>query len=276
MPKQKRSKRVVCISDLHCGHRVGLTPPIWQGRILGTLNINKNDKWVRLQRVLWKHYIDALKRVKPIDILIVNGDAIDGKGDKSGGVEQIRLARDEQATMASYAILESEAPVVRMTYGTRYHTGSNEDWENHVVTKIKELDPGVDIRIGSHEWLEVNNTIFDIKHHVSSSSIPYGRGTSLGKEWLWNALWAEQGLQPRADIYVRSHVHYAFHCGQPNSWYALTTPPLQGMGTSFGARICNGMIDFGIVSFDITESGAWMPIWDIIKVKEQATKAEKL
>lgn len=270
-------KRVVAIGDLHCGHRVGLTPPQWQDKILDDdLDVNQHNKYARLQKVLYDSYIQSINAVKPIDSLIVNGDLIDGKGNRSGGTEQIKLARDEQATMAAYSILEAEAPIIRLTYGTPYHVGQNEDWENHVVSKIKELDPHVDVKIESHGWYDFNGVIFDVKHFTSSSSIPYGKGTPLGKEWLWNTLWAEQGLQPRADIYLRSHVHYAFQCGEPNSWFACTLAGLQGMGSKFGARICKGLVHFGTLSFDILSSGSWKESWDIIKIKEQETKAEKL
>ena len=39
-------KKIVAMADLHCGHRVGLTPPKWQGR-------NVNPKYNRIQKELW-------------------------------------------------------------------------------------------------------------------------------------------------------------------------------------------------------------------------------
>lgn len=272
MPK----KRVAVISDPHPGHRVGLTPPEWQWQLHGTNTTTQHNKWALLQQSLWKRYKTAIDQYKPYDILLHIGDGVDGKGSKSGGTEQITSDRNEQAEMGARIILEAEAPVVRMAYGTGYHTGINEDWENAIVDKVRIKDPHIDIKIGSHEWLDVNGVIFDIKHFTGATSIPHSKGTSLSKEWLWNALWAEQGLQPRADIYIRGHVHYAFQCGEPGSWYAMTCPALQGMGSKFGSRMCRGLVHFGIVVFDITETGAWIPHWDIIKIKEQETKAEIL
>jgi len=270
------NKRVCVIGDLHSGHRVGLTPPAWQWKLTGYSDTTQQDKWATIQKSLWLHYLEALEKVKPIDILIVNGDCINGKGSKSGSTEEITAARDNQAKMAAHCIIETHAPVIRMTYGTAYHVGADEDWENAVVNELKILDAGLNIKIGSHDWFDINGVVFDVKHFTSASSIPHGKGTALGKEWLWNFLWAEQGLQPKADIYVRHHVHYAFHCGEPNKWYAFTGPALQGMGSKFGSRICKGLVHFGMVTFDITESGAWMPHWDIINIQEQATEAEIL
>ena len=271
------NKRVVVISDPHCGHRVGLTPPAFQGQyVKDETDLTKIDKFVTIRRRLWHEYQKMINALKPIDILIVNGDCIDGKGFRSGSTELIETDRDVQGIMAATCIAEAESPIIRMTYGTAYHTGLSEDWENNVVKEIKINDPQVDVKIGSHEWVDVNGVIIDFKHFTASTTIPHGQGTSLAKDWLWNALWAEQELQPRADIYIRSHVHVAYQCGRPNSWYACTTPALQGMGSKFGSRICKGIVDFGVVSFDITESGAWKPNWDTIIVKEQATKAEQL
>jgi len=273
------SKRVTVIADLHSGHRIGLTPPLHQWRPKPKSNrpdTTQHNKWANLQSALWRHYVEALKRVKPIDILIVNGDMIDGKGARSGGTELISSDRVKQAEIASDAILEAEAPIIRCSYGTGYHTGLDEDMENLVIDKLRIADPGLDVKIGSHEWIDVNGVVIDFKHFTSRSSIPHGKGTPLSKEWLWNILWAEQNLQPRADIIIRSHVHYAFHCGEPGSWYACITPALQGMGSKYGAREMKGLVHFGILTFDITETGAWIPLWDIIQVQEQATKAEKL
>ena len=109
-----RRKRVVTISDLHCGHEFGLTPPAWQYKNDGHPRIAKAAKF---QRALWSFATEALDDLKPIDVLICNGDAIDGKGDKSGGIEQITTDRLEQCEMAAEFINYAEAKQVRLLYG---------------------------------------------------------------------------------------------------------------------------------------------------------------
>lgn len=247
----KKAKRIVILSDLHCGHRTGLTPPDWQDEIKTDSHTQRN-KFAILQRAIWEFYIDTLKELKPIDVLFVNGDAIDGIGNRSGGTELITTDRSEQVDIAAECIKQVGARKIIMTYGTAYHTGEAEDWELHVSLAVKAE------KIGSHEWINVNGLIFDLKHHIGSSSIPHGRHTAIAKDRFWNQLWSINEEQPMADVIIRSHVHYHSFCGGPN-WLAMTTPAMQAYGTKFGARRCSGKIDVGLLSFDIDKDGdyAW-------------------
>jgi hypothetical protein len=261
-----RSKRVVIISDMHCGHVVGLTPPNWQQSI--TEEDHNWDKCALLQREIWKFFVQTQKSLGIIDLLIVNGDSIDGRGEKSFGTELITSDRFKQAEMASYAIKQLRAKHIVMTYGTPYHTGSGEDIESIIAQEVKAE------KIGSHEWIDINGVVFDCKHHIGSSSVPHGRHTAAAKERLWNLLWSEHEEQPKANVIVRSHVHYFDYCGEAH-WLAFTTPALQGMGSKFGSRKCSGHVDVGMVHFDIESNGSysWQP--HILKIPNQKAQALK-
>lgn len=248
-------KRVVVLADPHCGHLCGLTPPPWQYQESPFELDSKHNKFAHLQEELYDFYINELDKLKPIDIVIANGDLIDGSGHRSGGTELIMVDRLEQCKMAIYSLLETEAKNYVLIYGTGYHVGEQEDFENVIANKL----PGV-VKIGSHEWVDVNGVIFDCKHHCGGSQIPHGRHTAVAKERLWNVLWAEHEEQPKADIIIRSHVHYFHYCGG-SDWLGLTTPALQGMGSKFGARRMSGHVDFGFLHFDVYEDGSyiWQP-----------------
>ena len=241
------SKRVVVCGDFHCGHRVGLTPPAYQNE--------------EVQGELWGAFEDMIEPLRPIDILVVNGDLIDGKGKRSGGTELITADRSEQAEMATVCIEYVDAAEVYLTFGTPYHVGRSEDWEAEVAKYISAP-------IEDQLWLDVYGTIFDIKHFIGASSVPHGRHTTIARDRLWNILWAEMGQQPKADILIRSHVHYHNYCGGA-SWVAMTTPALQGLGSKFGARIPSGTVDFGIVVFDVDEDGSFSWDADTILIETQ-------
>jgi hypothetical protein len=70
------------------------------------------------------------------------------------------------------------------------------------------------------------------------------------KEQIWNQLWADRGEYPLAHVLLRSHVHYHVHVGGVG-WMAMTLPALQGYGSIYGARRMSGLVDIGIVSFDV-------------------------
>ena len=110
--------------------------------------------------------------------------------------------------------------------------------------------------------------IFDLKHKVGNTTVPYSKGTAISKERLWNLLWNEHDEQPKANIILRSHIHWYFQCGDAD-WQAIYLPALQGMGSKFGGRQCQNIVHFGAVHFDIEDNGRvnWKP--HIVRVSTQ-------
>lgn len=237
-------KRIAIISDLHCGHFAGLTPPAWH--VNGSRE--RFGRWEAQQKLMWTQYVRMMKALQPIHLLIVNGDGIDGKGYRSQGTELIVADRNEQCDMAVKCIQVAKAKHVLMTYGTAYNTGDGEDWELNVAERV-----GAD-KIGSHEWADVNGCIFDLKHHVGGSTIPHGRATPILREKLWNAIWADKRLQPDATIVIRSHVHYYVAAWQ-NGVLAINTAGLQGYGSKYGSRRVSGTVDVGLEALDVDDKG---------------------
>jgi hypothetical protein len=242
-----KPKRIVVISDLHCGNRSGLTPPDWQYKDEATSD--GMEKWGTIQRAVWKFYAATLAKLQPIDLLVVNGDALDGKGERSGGMELLTADRREQVEMAGQAIELAGARKVLIIRGTPYHVGEGEDWESVLADRVKAAHCGI------HEWVEAGGVVLDFKHRVSSSIIPHGRNTLINRAALWNTLWAERGLQPRADILIRSHVHYHIHGGDARR-LVMTTPCLQAW-SRYGSLVMEGTIDVGMISIDCLGKGRY-------------------
>jgi hypothetical protein len=249
-------KRVLAMADAHSGHLVGLTHPDFDVRH-SNIKLAPID---RARRAYWEWYASEVKKLQPIDALIFNGDAIEGKGEKSGGTELITKDRDEQVDMAVAVIEETHATSKYFSYGTPYHVGVNEDWENKVAEQVHA------VKIGGHDWLNVNGKVFDYKHFIGSSSVPSSRQQPLAKEKLWNQLWAEDDIFPNATILLRAHVHYFGFVGDQR-YIGMTLPALQGMGSKFGTRKCSGIVNFGFVHFDIEENGDYKWVVHILKPK---------
>lgn len=246
---KKKFTRIAVVSDLHCGSFAGLTPP---------------DNWVEgssffeQQRRTWKFYTDSLKALQPIDILICNGDAVDGKGVRSGGTELITSDRNKQVTMAIECLKEAKAETNILTYGTPYHTGTEEDWEKNIAIGLPNGS------IEGHLFLDVRGITLDVKHKIGSSAVPNGRFGPIARAKNWNTIWAERRGQPNAQITIRSHVHYFDYCGDP-SWLGIITPALQGFGSKFGVRECQGTVDFGFIWIDIYEDGTKEWGWKLME-----------
>jgi len=239
-----QDRKILVMSDLHCGHRCGLTPPKWWD--------NEVFKWGKLQRVLWNHYWTTLQEWKPFDTVLVNGDLIAGKMMKFGSTELITADRQEQADMAADCIEETGCKRVRMAYGTPFHTGSGEDHENTVRDKL--LSRGVDAKIKGHYFGTINGKNINMKHKIEASTVPYGVDTPLLKHILWNRIWYATGVQDKADILIRSHVHYHERV-KHDGCHGVITPSLQGLGDKYGSRQCVRRVDFGLLLCEISAGG---------------------
>lgn len=222
-------KKILIMSDLHCGHRVGLTPPDWQ----------RNKK----QEESWTAYMDLLEQAGRVDIVVCNGDAIEGKGTKSGGTEIIEPDRNEQVEMAAQCIKAVKADTVLMTFGTPYHVGTEDDFE----TPLARIVGG---KIRDILEFTVEGVNFNCKHKIGTSQIPHGRHTAIAREKLWNLFWNELDVQQPAHVFIRSHVHYFAYAGGHN-WVGIITPALQGFGSKYGSRQCSGTVHFGMVLFTV-------------------------
>jgi hypothetical protein len=65
---------------------------------------------------------------------------------------------------------------------------------------------------------------------------------------------------PKVNVFIRSHVHYFAYCGD-EGFHAFITPALQGWGSKYGERQCEGTVGFGFMVFDIAslEDWGWKP-----------------
>jgi hypothetical protein len=243
------SKRVLIVSDTHCGHDVGLTPPKWNPQYPEFPALQKMSDY---RAYLWDRFKTELDEWRPFDVCIANGDLIDGRGERIGSTEEIFVDREEQVQMATEVLETVGAKELYITRGTDYHVGPYENFEDTVGKNLNA------VRVGDILNIEVAGMLFNVRHHIGGSQVPHTRATAILREWLWNIVWASTEEFPKADAVIRSHVHYHIAVQQPGS-IGLITPGLQGYGTRYGERRMSGLIHFGFVLFDITskEDYAW-------------------
>lgn len=256
------------MSDTHCGHECGLTPENWQYKCVVNSDsdfIKRRNKISIIQKEMWDWYKETIKKLQPIDVLFHLGDCIDGFGKKSGGIELITSDMLKQCEIASECIDLVKAKEIYLLHGTGYHCGTDVDYEEIVAKNVKAK------KIGSHEWIsfstDKNPIIFDLKHHVGSSTSPYNRGVSVAKDQLWNSLWAEKELQPKANILLRGHVHYDSYIGN-SDFLGMTVPGLQ-WSSHYGSRICKGIVSVGVTVFDLNKDGTYSWNYEIANFKSQ-------
>jgi hypothetical protein len=267
---KKRSYRLAILSDLHCGSQVGICGPEYFGQMISH-DVAKHNKFLKIQKAIWNFYsseIAKLNKEKQIDILVVNGDCIDGKGERSGGTELTTTDLVKQIAMAKNVIDFVNAKHITICAGTDYHTSTKtgEDWEEVLANQLKA-------KFESHCFLDINKKIFDIKHHLASGGGLVGPYNSVSKEIIWSKLWQEMDNVPKPISYlIRSHIHRYSYL-ESSSCAGISTPALQGMGSRFGSRRCSGLVDLGFISFDINTDSTVVYRKHIATLKEQKAKA---
>ena len=258
-----KPKRVVVISDTHCGHMSGLTPPEYDSPApAGAENL---ESYHKQRRYIWDWFDKQVKGLGKVDVLIANGDMVDGKGIASGGTEQLYMSYEDQADMAAAVVARFGKPSVNMSFGTGYHTGKDEDWESILARQI-----GAE-KIGDEDNININGLVINYKHHLGTSQVPYGRATAVLRDKFWKDIWALRGEYPKVDVVIRSHVHYHQYVGGPD-FLAMTTPALQGYGSKYARRL-SGVVDIGFVVFDIKSKTDydWEPLILRMPFKEART-----
>lgn len=227
--------RILFLSDLHCGNLLGLTPPKWQ-----------SDATSALTRPVWDWYVAKVKELGRVDIVVVNGDAVDGDGHHQT-LGQLTTDTKEQAEMACAALSLVNARKRLMTFGTSYHTVGSYDYEELVAEYI-------DAEIRDTLLLDVNGVKLNVRHVAGRSDIPYGQGTPILKEMVRDLINAMQEEREPADWTIRGHVHYWIKV-EIDGKKAVSLPALQVPETIFGRR-CRAMYyTVGMAHADIDKNG---------------------
>ena len=242
----RKSKKILVISDTHCGHRSGLISPEMDSRPGGG-NTDALERFA-FRRWHWDKFSSVLDTVGKVDIVIANGDLIDGPEPGSGGTELILVDRQDQVAVATDVLKHIKgSPKFFLSYGTGYHTGNVEDWERDIAKAIGG-------KIGDEDNISVNGVVINYRHHLSGSSVPHGRFTAIAREKLWKDIWALRGEYPTSNIIIRSHVHYhsAISGYDIGPWIAFSTPALQGYHSKYSRRV-TGTVDMGVVLLEIED-----------------------
>lgn len=245
-----RPIRILLIGDLHAGHEVGLWPdrdmPMPDGR---ELPLNSGQ-----QHLLkcWKHLTDLAKNDLKPDILIVNGDLVDGEGRKSFGTEQQTTIISAQVKAAK-KLLAPMTALVAETYvirGTPYHDGAR----GMIAEAVGEALGAQQSVSGWHTFsvldLDIEGVIINVQHSISVASGFY-RATPLDREGIYSALTGKEGKAPKADAVARSHAHVFVHVEHPTKH--IFTVPCWQLQTEYMRRhsAYRMMPDIGAVVLDV-------------------------
>lgn len=250
--QDKSSKKILILSDFHTGHKYGLAH---------TEHCVNN-----LQKTAYNFFEEGIKKYGPYDVCFCNGDLIDGTGWRNGGKDLITTDLEEQADMAIKILrrvqfLNKKTPLkFFFTRGTPYHTGESVDFENLIARDFRDGDKK---NIDEKLLIKVSGVTFDLKHKISSGSLPHTRSSAPARDIVFAIIKESIENRAKADVFIRSHVHY-YNLVESMGRLAITTPCLQ-MGSSYGDRQCCGLIDFGFLVMEVNKG-------EIVKITKHISK----
>jgi hypothetical protein len=157
-----------------------------------------------------------IRSVGRVDILIINGDIIEGENYKERGTGVISTNLHAQSVTATILIQMIEADQIYVTNGSKYHVGQTSG--DQIV-----CDMVGGTWLGEHQFIKIEDIIVHARHKANYSSVPYSRCTAQRKEAM---IMKSQGTN--VDIYLRSHTHRFNFSGDSND-LTINTPCWKGL-----------------------------------------------
>lgn len=243
-------KRILILSDLHCGSQFGLLPPDYYNKERDlTLHQSK------IQDFLWDHWMQMIKDVGTVDKVICNGDIIDGTNYKGQGKDLLTTDVYVQCDIAKTCLNMIKCNEFIFTQGSGYHVGHNISADEVLCNMMGGK------WYGYFGDLIIDNITMNVMHWGSYSKRSGSRFNS--QQVMVNELLLED---TSADIFIRSHTHYFAFSGTSKS-LVVNTPCWKGLdghcSVTSQQRPDNGYVLFNINGADYS--------WDhvVFKVPRQ-------
>jgi len=242
-------KSVLVVSDLHVGSSVGLLPPNY-------VDTNQNVQMLSpAQQYLWDNYINILDGLvaqgRQPDLIVGNGDMIDGRQRKNEGIGLTLLPLEDQMNAAANALYEIQNRFpntsFRFVEGTPYHEAPE---QVRALAKIfTPFPPHMTYR------LQVGKAFVQFHHEVGfSSTITGAKSAQLEKAINENLIATALHDWRDYHILIRSHVHY-FRAVAMKNHICISTPCFQMQNRySTKAGPARNIPDLGMLWLEIDDS----------------------
>lgn len=233
-------KTVTIVSDLHVGSSLGLCPT--EGMDLGEGGVYLPS---RMQSEVYKAWQDfflwAERQSEGADstTLVVNGDSVDGAHHNTVALATNNIDMQENGAVSILKPVVGKFDHFYMVRGTEAHVQSSAQSEERIARALNAI-PSED---GQHSWwqlwLDVDSVIFNIAHHIGTTSSAAYESSAVMRELVAALVEAGQWGQHMPDVLVRSHRHRYIELGIPSARgkiQAAVTPAWQ-LRTPFVERV---------------------------------------
>ena len=219
MPKS--SKSILIVSDIHNGSTTAICTP--EPDMADKDTTHKPNK---LQKALyqgWLNCIDDLTQ-KPT-LLVINGEPCDGGNRKQLGMQSWTSNINDQ--LNDTVKLLDLIPHYNLLFnrGSLYHVGLDATNFEEIIAEKMGADSyrafGGSGKTDYYSLVEMYGKHFNFTHHVGFNKWAAYRTTALAREMAGMVF--EKDKMGRADVIVRSHVHYFVHIEFVHT-HGFTTP----------------------------------------------------
>ena len=252
--KLKKPKRVMVISDLHVGSSTAVCS---EKPIISDLSTYYVPN--KLQKTFFRAWKDMIKSIHgTIDLLVINGECIDGANVKQLGQQSWTTNIDDMMNDAKKLIEMIPYTKVLILRGSGYlEQVDGTNFEELMADKLRDCIKykayGGEGKTDYFAFIKIYGKTFNFTHHIGFSKAEAYRTTALAREMV--GMHFQHDKLGRADIMVRSHVHYFTHVEFTHT-HGCTTPAWKYPDSHlFRGGLAGTTADIGSVMFTIHPNG---------------------
>lgn len=222
-------RRILVLSDTHCGSTVGLMPPEFETCEEVTVKQNAFQKRMWLA---WMGMVEKAKASGPFD-LVLNGDLIEGIHHRTTEVFSADPADHVLCAQHVLQPLAEHAETVYVVRGTAAHTGPST--EHGLAVKLGAVSNTKARPAFDRLELTRNGCPCVFSHHMPTTARPWTEATGLGVNAAAHQLEAARAGEAIPRVVVSGHRHrFGLHMDSFSVSVAL--PAWQGL-TRFGHKV---------------------------------------
>jgi len=234
-------KSLVALGDTHVGSEGAVMPDEVNSEDCCP---GKNRRYFPnlIQKKIYKKWEEMADECPRPDILLLNGDLVDGKNYKENGMGNWTTDSLLQARVLADLVKMLKPRKIIATSGSPYHSDSNPN-----VDKIAVEMCGGTFK-GGYANININGKRIYAQHKVSVSKSSWQyRTTPLGRALVLAAL--NEKDMGHYDIVLKSHAHYFCYAGFSNS-LGMILPAWKAYDAFLDTNIEFGNASLGYVKFD--------------------------
>ena len=242
-------KTIVVVSDVQDGHKLSIcsdAPKLSQLPPAEPTIYRPN----RIQKALFTAWKEVTTEWNKPDILVINGEPIEGQQYKNMGTEVWSTDLNDQLNDAQKLIEMFKAKKIYTTRGSDYHVSLKGVPLEEAFGKMIGATPVGGYYAPYEFFLEEEGVTFDISHHVGYN-MEFYRSTAITREMAFAKL--NESHRWPAKVLIRSHVHYYWYVGS-TSHLSMTTPCWKLQDWFMRRKTsAGGMPDIGAVRFTVED-----------------------